>query len=328
MNSQTGQIGFAVQALKGTYVAPAFYTKYSNDDIGLEGDPIIPSPEIGGGRDVTDAYPGAIKVTGGLEFDVRANFLGLAMYLVSGADTPATIESGTVYSHPITPANTIPWFSAQKKVADTYEVFNYTDLKMNSVTLSCEAAAQLVGQMDVRGITESGNATPGTAAYESGEVLMWHSAEIKIDGTTICPKSVSAEFNNNLEDDDFRICPTYGRGLGDLPEKRRELNISVTIRPSDSDFYKKANYGEDGANAPTKKIYTGTFWTKFESVNAISGAYLYSIILDIPKMFMKPFKIAPSGDDSIEHGLDMMAVKDTGDLYTATVQNSVASYTA
>lgn len=329
LNSQTGFIGFAVQALKGVHVAPSFFTKYLNDDIGMESETIIPDAEIGGGRDIADAYAGPTKVTGGMEFDVRTNFLGFGLYAVSGADTPTQVESGLVYSHVITPANELPWLSAQKKLSDTYDVYDYTDLKMNSLTLSCDAGKQLVGKFDIVGITESGNATPATTAYETGEVLMWHSAEIKIDNTTVCPKSVSIEINNNLEDDDFRICPTFGRGLGDLAEKRREVNISVTLRPEDNDFYQKANYGQSGANAPTKNIYKGSFWMKFESVNAITGEYLYSVILSIPHMFMKPFKVSPSGDDSLEHGLDMVAIKPSTDaLYTATVQNSVDSYTA
>lgn len=329
LNSQTGHIGFAVQAVKGTHVSPAFFTKYSNDDIGIESDPIIPDAEIGGGRDILDAYPGPTKVTGGMEFDVRANFVGLGLYAVSGNDVVSQIESGVVYSHVITPANELPWLSAQKKVSETYDVFDYTDMKMNSLTLSCDAGKQLVGKFDVLGITESGSATPGSPAYETGEVLMWHSAEIKIDNATVCPKSVSLEINNNIEDDDYRICPSFGRSLGDLAEKRREVNISVTLRPEDNDFYEKANYGENDAEAPTKSIYKGSFWMKFLSVNAISGEYLYSLEINVPYMFMKPFKISPSGDDSLENGLDMTAIKPGSTaLYTVTVQNSVDSYTA
>ncbi len=328
MNSQTGQIGFATQAAKGTYVAPAFFTKYTNDDIGLEGDPIEPGAEIGGGRYTTDVYPGPILVTGGLEFDSRANFAGLALYLVSGNDVNSEVVSG-VHQHIITSADTIPWFSAQKKVANTYEVWDYTDMKLNSLTLSCEAGAQLVGSLDVRGITESGSATPATAAYESGEVLMWHSAEIKLEGSTICPKSVSMEFNNNLEDDDYRICPTFGRGLGDLGEKKMDLSVTVEIRPSDSSLYKKAVYGSATSDTPTKSIYSGAFWAKFESVAEITGGHKYFIQLDITKAFFKPFKISPSGDDTIQHGLDMIPAKSgSNPLYTATVQNSVDSYTA
>lgn len=328
LNSQTGHIGFAVQATKGTYAPPSFFTKYANDDIGIEGEPIIPDAEIGGSLDITDVYPGPTSVTGSLQFDVRPNFVGLPIYLISGTDDITSVDSG-VKLHTITPANEVPWFSAEKKVSDTYSIFTFTDLKLNTLTLSCEAGAQLVGQLDVRGITESGVSSASTPAYESNDVLMWHSAEIKIDNTTICPTSVSIEINNNLADDDYRICPRAARGLGNIPEGRRELNISVNIKPDDADFYKKANYGSATATAPENKIYKGSFWAKFESVGAITGEHKYFVELNVPHLYMQPFKISPSGSDTLEHGLDMTAFRPTSDLlYEFKVQNSVDSYTA
>ena len=329
MNSQTGHIGFGVQAAQGTFEDPAFFTLYSSDSIGLEGDPIIPSPEIGGGRYITSVYPGPLKVSGGMNLDVRPEVLGLVSYLVSGTDVPELVESG-VYKHVIQSANTIPWFSAQKKVSDTYDVYNYTDLKMNSLTLSAQAGQQLTAAIDLRGLTESGGVTPVATSFEDAEVFMWHSGEVKLEDTTICPLSFNIEFNNNLDDTDWRICPNDGRNLHSLHEKRFELNASVTIRPEDNDLYEKAVYGESGAEVPTKQIYSGSFWVKLESVGFIgSTSEHYYVEIDVGKCFFMPFKIEPDGDNPIEHELRLVGAKDgTNPLYTINVQNDVASYTA
>lgn len=327
MNSQTGHIGFAVQAQKGTFVTPTFFTYYANDDIGLEPENITPSAQIGGGRDVVDQYPGPMKVAGGMELDPRPNFVALPFLAVLGDSTPATVESG-VYTHTIVPTNEIPWLSAQKKVSDTYAVFNYTDLKVNSLTLSCEAGQQLSMSLDILGMTESGNAAAETAAYETTEVFMWHSGSIEIEGSEICVKSVNLEIANNLDDSDYRICSSYGRGLGDLAEGARTVNATVAIRPTDWDLYQKAVYGESGANAPTKSVYSGSFSAKFESVGVIgSTTQKYYIEITIPKMFFQPFKISPNGAEVLEHELNLVGAKSgASDIITVVVQNSTADY--
>jgi hypothetical protein len=330
MNSQTGHIGFAVQSGKGVYNTPLLFTYYENDDIGLMPENITPPAQIGGGRDVVDMYAGPMKVDGGMDLDPRPDFAGLPFYgVLGGISTAAGAESG-VYVSTITPENTLPWLSAQRKVSDTYDVFNYTDLKINSMTLSCEAGQQVSMNLDIRGLTESGSASPETPTYETAQVWMWHSGTVELEGSEICVQSVSLEINNNLDDSDYRICSTYGRGLGDLSEGMREINATLAIRPSDNDLYQKAVYGQDNATAPTKSVYSGSLHLRFESVENIgSTSEKYYLDITIPKAFFQPFKISPNGSDTLEHELNMVAAKSGAlDIITVEIQNTIADYTA
>jgi len=75
--SQQGQVGFAIQGSKGTPVAATRFARLRGGSLGGDRELLIPDPEIGGNRDVPQAYLGPIAFSGGYEFYARSEMLAL-----------------------------------------------------------------------------------------------------------------------------------------------------------------------------------------------------------------------------------------------------------
>ena len=78
-SSQAGYVAFRTQSVAGTFPADfdtnAIAMKLRSGGIGVNRELMPPDPEIGGGRDIPDAYLGAVSWGGDLEFYTRFNAL-------------------------------------------------------------------------------------------------------------------------------------------------------------------------------------------------------------------------------------------------------------
>lgn len=85
-SSQAGHVAFRTQSVFGTFPADfdtaAIAMKLKTGSLSANRDLLIPDPEIGGGRDIVDAYLGAVVWSGDYEFYARFNGL---MALINAA---------------------------------------------------------------------------------------------------------------------------------------------------------------------------------------------------------------------------------------------------
>lgn len=79
-SSQSGQVGLGVQSIKGTPVAATTFARLRSGGLGAERSLLIPDPEIGGNRDVPQAYLGPVGFGGDIDFYPRMNMLAQLMY--------------------------------------------------------------------------------------------------------------------------------------------------------------------------------------------------------------------------------------------------------
>lgn len=106
-SSQSGQVILRTQAVQGTYQADTgtagIAMKLRGGSLGPNRELLIPDAEIGGGRDVVDAYLGAVSFSGDYEFYARMDSLPTLLYAALGtAAAPATVTGVT--THSITPS--------------------------------------------------------------------------------------------------------------------------------------------------------------------------------------------------------------------------------
>lgn len=92
-SSQAGQIGFGIQGNKGTAVAATRFARIRGGSMGGDRSLLIPDPEIGGNRDIADAYMGPIAFSGDIDFYPRMQMLAM---LLNGAfgSTSSSDDSG------------------------------------------------------------------------------------------------------------------------------------------------------------------------------------------------------------------------------------------
>jgi hypothetical protein len=333
--AQAGHFGVKTQTVKGTYMSPGavapnqgVFIFFRSGALGGNRELLIPDPEIGGSRDIPDAQLGPISYSG--EIDMYGRMESLATFLRGALGQNATAgTAASGYTHTITPADTIPWMSAEEKIGNGYEVFKYTDAKVNTFHLEADANGYLMATAGLIALKqELTTATAiGVQRRDSSPLIVGSNICVRWGGVDLPAKSFSLDINNNLEDDDYRLC---SMSLGDAVEKRREITMGVTIRPSDSQLWRTAMWGGPSATAPLGQSFKDDVEIEIESYEDIPGATVgikYNLTMTIPQAIIAPFSLDPSGDDVIEHDIEIRAVRPDLALpiVTATLLNSYAT---
>lgn len=331
--SQEGHVGVRTQAAKGTYADPGavapnqgVFFRIRSGALGGNRDLLIPDPEIGGNRDIPGAALGPIAFSGEYDFYGRMESLATIMYGALGAKDADSGTALTGFTHVLKPGSTIPWLSVEEKIANAFEVFKYTDAKVNTFHLEADAAGYLMGTAGFIALTQATTTatTDANQRVDTSPLLVGTNIDVVYGGVTLPAKSFSLDVNNNLENDDFRLGSLF---LGDLTEKRREIQMGVTIRPEDSDLWKQATWGASTATAPQgMPTYddVSIVITSYEDIPGATAPMPYSLTISVPSAVIAPFSVDPSGDDVLQHDLEIHAVRPdpTVDILTATIVNS------
>ena len=336
ISSQPGHVGIKTQAAKGAYLDPGavapnqgVFMYLRSGALGGNRELMIPDPEIGGHRDIPDANLGPISFSG--EYDFYARMEALAT-LLKGALGGASTTGSTVlgYTHTITGADTIPWLSVEEKIGNGFEVFKYTDAKINTLHLEADANGYLMGTAGLVALSQATTTATasGVQRRDTSSLLVGTSITVAWNAVSLPAKSFSLDINNNLEDDDFRLGSLF---LGDITEKRREVTMGVTIRPNDAALWKTAMWGGPSATVPGGQVFKDDVLITVSSYEDIPGTtgptVKYSATFTIPFAAIAPFSVTPSGDDVIEHDIEIRALRPVPatPIITAVVKNSYAT---
>lgn len=338
--AQPGAVGFRTQGAKGSYADPGavapnqgVFVKLQSGSLGGNRDLMIPDPEIGGSRDIPDAALGPISFAGEYSMYLRPESAAFFMKSALGSAASAG-AAASGYTHTITPADTLPWVSVEENIGGTttaYENFRYTDAKVNTFHMEADAGGYLTGTAGLLALTQLADTTPtalGVQRWDESPLLVGTNILVTYNGLTLPAKSFSFDVNNNIEDDDFRLGSLT---LGDAIEKRRDVTMGVTIRPQDSALWKQAVYGLSSASAPVGggavKNQVVITITSYEDIPGATAGIKYTITITVPKAALVPFNLDPSGDDAIEHDIEIRALRPliATAILTATVKNSYAT---
>lgn len=153
--SQAGYVAFKTQSapdtFPGDFNTTAIGMKLRTGGIGTNRELLIPDPEIGGGRDIADAYLGAVSWGGDLEFYARFNALMTLLYGAFGTKYVAT-PGGTngVQTLAVTGGPTGGTFTV------TFDGQTTSALPYNATAGQVQAALEAlsnvgVGELDVEG---------------------------------------------------------------------------------------------------------------------------------------------------------------------------------
>jgi tail tube protein len=309
----TGSVGIAKQTEQGTFVEPTDFMKVTSIDLNPEGDKIIPDPEIasGGNNDISAVYQGTYKIGGSIDSYVRPEAIGLLFYGALGDYTASGEVDTGAYLHNIIPiaSGELPWMSLKKMISSSNQIFNYTDCKINGFTIDINASEPCTATFDVVGISdEIGDYQEAT--YETAPMLIATSTAVKMNGSEVSVKSASLEFTNNLDDADYRV---GSRFLGDIVEKRREINLNMdVVLDTTSELYRKAFYGSATATEAGFDVYAESVDIELSSPTTIAATALpFKISLNITNAIFTAAPIPASGDDLVVVPLELKATKNT-----------------
>lgn len=314
-SSQGGKVVLRTQTVLGTYNADTgaggVGVKLRSGSLGPSRELLIPDPEIGGGRDVVDAYLGAVSWAGDYEFYARMDALSTMLKAVLGTAAAPVTTTG-VTTHTITPSDaaSLPYLSIEEQIGAGLETYNYWDCVANTLHLEADANGYLQGTLGIIGAKQLAGATPtASPTFDDLPMVVGTNITVTYNAVSLPAKSFSLDINNNFEDDDYRLGSFY---IGDLTPKRREITASFGIRESSSALWRQAVYGTSASTSPggvtTKSALVVTIMT-YEDIASGIPATKYTLTLTIPKFALTPYTLAASGDDIIESDLGGQALR-------------------
>lgn len=341
--SQGGYVGFRTQAVKGTFLTPqtaGIFMKLRSGNLEQTRDLLIAEPEIGGIRDRVDAYLGASKCEGEYDFYGRMDSLATLWAAATGGTVTNTALSGVdvgAFRHDFTLIDTgsLPWLSVEENIADNYEHFEYTDVKVNKLHMESDANGYFSCKAGLVAITQTPQATARTVAtsattvFDNGPLSVGTNITVSYGGVNVPAKSWHLDIDNALDLTDFRLGSFF---LGDVAEKRRMATAGFKVRPQDNTMLRQSIYGASGNNGVTTGIATKsalviTVSTYEKIVTTGSPTQVYSFQITIPKAVLKPIKVNPAKDDIIENDWEIEFLRPSvaTPLFTSSIWNSKAT---
>lgn len=331
-SSQAGAIVVGSQSAAGTpnsdLANSGIGLKLTSGSLAGNRELLVTDPEIGGGRDTTDAYLGAVSFSGDYEMYMR--FRSTAFFLYHALGVKASLARDTdedVYDHTITPTDSsqLPLFTVYERISNNLERFLYTDAIVNTFHLEADANGFLTSTVGViaRLMTAGTTAVDPTSVMDNTSLVVGTNITLTYDGVTVPAKSFSLDINNNIEDDDFRLGSFF---LGDMTAQNREITASMTVRHNDATMMKQALFGTPAATQvgglTTKKELKITC-EAYESIPGTTANAKYKLELTLPKVIFSPFAFEPSGADPLENDIEMTAVRPdiAVPIMTAVVSN-------
>lgn len=335
-SSQTGVTVIGTQDDPGEFKADLATTgvamRLTSGAMTLSREALIYDPEIGGGRDISDAFLGPASAAGSFEFYPR--FGSSTATLLRAALGAAESEAGSdsaVYTHSIVPVDdtALPYLSIYQQLSSGLERSNFTDVVVNTFHLEADANGFLTGSVELIGKDQTFDApvVDPTALYDTTTGTVGTSIRIMKDGVNLKPKSFSLDINNNFEDDDFRLGQFH---LEDLTPKRREITLSTNLRHEDRTILRQALMGSAAAtelSGQTDKSALVIEIVSYQLIEGASAATPHKLTITIPEVMIQPFSIEPSGDDILENDVEWQAVRPDPavPIMTAELQNGVAT---
>lgn len=333
-NSQSGVTIIRSQPTPGT-LATDIDTKgvalrNTSGSMRLNREPLIPDPEIGGGRDISDALLGPASCTG--EFEAYGRFGSSFGTILRAALGLGLSEAGTVngtHKHIITPSDTstLPLLSIYDRISSGLETATYRDCVVDSVKIDVDASGFLKVSYSIIGKRQQLNVVEidPSDLYDNTEMTVGTNVMVTMGGVNIKPKSLTWELSNNIDADDFRLGQFF---LEDLTPKRRESSLTMRLRHEDRDLLRQALLGSPTATEVGGRTTKSPLSIDIRSYEDIDGATTptpHSLVLDFPSAMVAPYALEPSGDDILENDVEFRTLRPNMavPLLTATLTNGV-----
>lgn len=327
--SQSGKVAIRTQAVRGTPMTDletaGVALKLRSGSLAGNRELLVPDPEIGGGRDVSDALLGPVSYSG--DYEMYTRFSGIGTLLQAALGDADTVTTTGVSTHTFTGSDAaqLPFLTVYEEISAGLERAQYTDAVVNTFHLEVEpngflmSTAGLIAVRQLLGVP----ALDLSAVYDDTTLTVGTNVTVKYDGVNVKAKSFSLDINNNFEDDDFRLGQFT---LEDLTPKRREVTASMTLRHENFNMMRQALNGASTATAPggltTKKELEIQIDT-YQDIPGSTPLTRFSLNIKLHKALMEPFAFSPSGDDILENDITLQAVRpDLGEsIMTAVLVN-------
>lgn len=236
-------LAFAKQTAKGAAAtAAAFRVPVVGGDV-MPQRTVNDLEETGANRQRSQSYVSRVDAGGAPEFAVRLKPLGLLAYGALGAK--AVVGAAAPYTHTITAANALPWFTVWRMLGDLiYDKF--IDCKVTQLVLTSEAgqpvrAAVTFMGLDHESLDLSTFTTEVAVAEDNGPPLMHYdgAGAFLLEGAAVSSiERIVVTINNNGSLQQGDSLAGY-----DVSEGMRNIQIETRQAIIDAAAYNRFHYG-------------------------------------------------------------------------------------
>jgi len=250
VSGNIAQLAWAKQTVKGT--PNTTYSKRTN----LAGGNVEPSKETDqlsetdSTRDVGDSYTRSLGAGGSPEVYVRDDTIHQLLEGALGAK--ATTGAGPDYTHTLTPANTLPYYTVYRSIGTSLLMEQFNDCKVNELTISTEAGGPLTASADIIGRSALRLAAPpgSLPAISTQAPYSMNEAAVSVAGSaTSLVSSFELTITNNVSTQQTDDAIVY-----DVVEGLREVTIGYRMIFETLDEYNKFHYGAVGGTVQSVNL--------------------------------------------------------------------------
>lgn len=310
-----GYLGIGKQTAKGTAVSPSLFIRYKDKDINPSYETEF-HHEGGYGRDVGYGLKTKHVHDGRFSFLARPETVGFILHAALGADSIAGTEDP--YTHTITPADTIPWYTIEtgEDKGNNTLIERIKDCKINSVTISGEAGKPVLVSVDFLGIEATKETTASSDTYEADDPFVFYQGTFTVDsGATTNITKFDITINNNVGD-----IQTDEVHRNDMVALSREITAEFTLKFTDANLYADIFYG--GGTSVADALHEGDLTVDLSYTSTAERQFK----IEIPKLYYVAAELPRGAEpEIILLSCSGRAVKGASDIVTVTVKNSVST---
>jgi hypothetical protein len=275
---------------------PAVWASTSAYKVPFSGGSIAPVREIDqlaetdASRDQGVSFARSGGVEGTPECYVRDASIGALLFYALGADAPT---GTTNFTHVLTPANSIPYVTFWRDIADTlFE--QYQDCFVSSLTIRAGAGDPLTAAIGVNGLQSTRLTTDPTITpaipLQSGYVYNYNDATVTLaGGATALVSSFELTIDNNVTRQQTDAFVPY-----DVLAGQRQVSLSFDLIFETLTEYNKFHYGGAAGTAQSSAIYTTS--ADFQFDNGANNQIKFTL----PSIAYEEFPVEPNtGGDPI-----------------------------
>ena len=297
-----GYVGYGVESVDGTFVAPTKYLPVSSFSVEDTNDFLTPD-QIRHSRDRYIAMAAPYNVSGTMEMELIPTETAHLLKSAWAASISSGNYSGGGYEHTFTPASTEPTFTFESSAADIL-VMRYAGMRVNTLEIKAAFGEIVTASFGLEGSNRAKQGSASSPTYTNIRPFHFTGADVHVAGGTLLThvKDFTFGSNNNFE----RIGTLRRtRAWKRMAFGMREITLALTLDFTDTseydrflaetvfdvDLYLEGDSGVSGmgTNRPTLRIQpTNVRWNKV-NVPLSAGDYLEQAV--------EALIVAPIGGD-------------------------------
>jgi len=311
IRTSDGYFGFGKQASKGTAVTPTKFARLSGPESFMHTQELYEERSLNADRELDHVYKTLHVADGGYPLLARPDIGAFLLAMLLGADAVVT---GTVHTHTITRADTIPWLTIERKLSSNERI---KDAKMNQLVIAGQAGQPITIDGNFMG-NDVNIESASTPSYETNKAFRFWEGAYTLDGSgTDLLTSFRLTITNGLEG-----IQTTGFKRNDLGEGPFDISLEFSVKMEDDTQYLAVLLA--GATALANTLDDGSF---IIDLTRGSGATERQLKIELPdlKHISAEKHLDPVSKASILTVTSRALWDTSNEIITVTGKNTVSS---